>query len=144
MSVNAIKTNAIIQWWIPHSIKAMQSFLELFDYYRKFIHDYGQIATSLTRLLKNHFKWEGGGDSTILLYKLMLYIYPIVMQNLKLNVMNSILTLALSYNKEATPLPFSIGNWRKDNKSYFIFFRRYNYIKRSSLPSNVGKSNLCT
>ena len=57
--VDLEKISAMVQWPIPRSPKAMRGFLGLMGYYRKFIQDYGKIATPLTNMLKkNSFKWN--------------------------------------------------------------------------------------
>jgi hypothetical protein len=53
------KVQAVSDWPQPHSARAVQGFLGLAGYYRKFIHDYGAIAAPLTALLKKDgFTWN--------------------------------------------------------------------------------------
>jgi hypothetical protein len=42
------KVNAVTTWPQPHSVKGLRGFLRLAGYYRKFIHNFGIIATPLT------------------------------------------------------------------------------------------------
>ncbi|KAL5803158.1 hypothetical protein ACOSQ4_031463 [Xanthoceras sorbifolium] len=49
----------MLSWTKPKNAKAMRGFLGLTDYYRKFIQNYGKIATPLTKMLrKNSFEWS--------------------------------------------------------------------------------------
>eukprot|EP00253_Pinus_taeda_P007411 PITA_07411 len=56
--VDPIKIKAIKEWKIPTSIKHLRGFLEFTAYYRKFVKNYGRIATPLTTLFKKDaFSW---------------------------------------------------------------------------------------
>lgn len=51
---------AVVEWPVPQSVRAIHTFLGLAGYYRRFIHDYGVMATPLTALLrKAGFRWTG-------------------------------------------------------------------------------------
>nr|KYP35909.1 Retrovirus-related Pol polyprotein from transposon 297 family [Cajanus cajan] len=64
VSMDPQKVEAILQWPIPKSIKALRGFLGLTGYYRCFICNYGKIARPLTNLLKKgNFAWKE--DSTL-------------------------------------------------------------------------------
>jgi len=49
---------SIQRWAPPRTVKEVRSFLGLAGYYRRFIHHYASIASSLTDLLKKEtFRW---------------------------------------------------------------------------------------
>ena len=52
------KVQAVLDWPQPRSARAVRGFLGLAGYYRKFVHDYGTIATPLMSLTKKDgFRW---------------------------------------------------------------------------------------
>jgi hypothetical protein len=53
------KVQAVLDWPIPRSARAVRGFLGLAGYYRRFIKDFGTIAAPLTALLrKEGFSWN--------------------------------------------------------------------------------------
>lgn len=59
ISMDPRKVTSILNWPEPRSIKQLQSFLGLANFYRRFILNYSKIATPLTSLNRkgSHFKW---------------------------------------------------------------------------------------
>ncbi|KAH0655105.1 hypothetical protein KY285_029987 [Solanum tuberosum] len=58
LSVDPGKVESIQQWAPPRTVKEVRSFLGLAGYYRRFIHHYASIASSITDLLKKEvFRW---------------------------------------------------------------------------------------
>jgi hypothetical protein len=51
---NLSLVKAIQQFLRPESIKSLQSFLGLANYYRKFIPDYSKLVVPLTDILRSH------------------------------------------------------------------------------------------
>ena len=52
VSMDSTKVQCIKQWPIPRNVQDVRGFLGLTGYYRKFIKDYGKIATPLIELTK--------------------------------------------------------------------------------------------
>ncbi|XP_068662914.1 uncharacterized mitochondrial protein AtMg00860-like [Aristolochia californica] len=63
VKVDQTKIQAVTDWPPPISITTLREFLGLTGYYRKFIHNYGHIATPLNNLFrKNDFSWSELAD----------------------------------------------------------------------------------
>jgi len=58
IAMDAEKVQAVLSWPLPKTVRAVRGFLGLAGYYRRFIRDYGLIASPLTKLLrKDGFQW---------------------------------------------------------------------------------------
>lgn len=58
-AMDCSKVQAVTTWPQPRSVRALRGFLGLADYYRRFIHNFGSIATPLTQLLKKEaLQWS--------------------------------------------------------------------------------------
>jgi hypothetical protein len=61
------KVQAILDWPMPMSVRAVQAFLELAGYYHRFIKDYGAITAPLTHLLcKDGLAWGSATEAAFL------------------------------------------------------------------------------
>jgi len=54
------KVQGVIKWPVPRSIKDMQKFLRLANYYRQFVKDFTRIAKSLHEMTRKETKWNWG------------------------------------------------------------------------------------
>jgi transposase InsO family protein len=64
------KQNAIREWESPKSIKQLQSFLGLANYYRRFIRNFSQEASPLIKLLKKDTQYHWGEDQVFSFHRL--------------------------------------------------------------------------
>lgn len=54
------KVQAVQEWLVPKTVRALREFLGLAGYYRRFIQGFGAIAEPLTKLLRKEvFHWTG-------------------------------------------------------------------------------------
>jgi hypothetical protein len=64
ISMNPEKVRAVLEWPTPESVKDVQSFLGLANFYRRFIKGYSHTAAPLTDLTKKleEFQWSDKAD----------------------------------------------------------------------------------
>ena len=54
------KVQRVIEWPVPKSVKDMQKFLGLANYYRQFVKDFVNIARLLHEMIRKEIKWSWG------------------------------------------------------------------------------------
>ena len=54
------KVQRVIEWPVPKSMKDVQKFLELANYYRQFVKDFAKIVRPLHEMMKKENKWSWG------------------------------------------------------------------------------------
>ena len=66
-------------WPRTKTLKSLRGFLGLMEYYRKFVLNYGKIATPLTSLLKkNAFTWTSVVDHALQALKYVMFSTPVL------------------------------------------------------------------
>ena len=58
VSVDLEKVEAVMSWERLKAVFEIRSFLGLVEYYRRFIEDFSQLATPMTRLTRNEVNFE--------------------------------------------------------------------------------------
>ena len=54
------KVQGVIEWPVPKSVKDIQEFLGLANYYRRFVKDFAKIARPLHEMTRKENKWSWG------------------------------------------------------------------------------------
>jgi len=54
------KVQGVIEWPVPKSVKDVQKFLGLANYYRQFVKDFAKIAKPLHETMRKENKWSWG------------------------------------------------------------------------------------
>ena len=57
------KMQGVIEWLVPKSVKDVQKFLGLANYYRQFVKDFTKIAKSLHEMMRKENKWSWGREA---------------------------------------------------------------------------------
>ena len=52
------KVQEVIEWPVPRSVKDVQKFLGLVNYYRQFVKDFAKIAKPLNEMTRKEMKWN--------------------------------------------------------------------------------------
>jgi hypothetical protein len=77
--VDPNKIEAMQDWPHPKTLKIFRGFLGLTGYYRKFVKNYGKIATPLTALLKNNsFTWTPAAAQAFQTLKMAMCTTPVI------------------------------------------------------------------
>jgi len=54
------KVQGVVEWLVPKSMKDVQKFLGLANYYRQFVKDFAKIAKPLHKMTRKEMKWNWG------------------------------------------------------------------------------------
>jgi hypothetical protein len=77
--VDPKKIEAMQEWLHPNNLRSLHGFLGLTGYYRKFVKNYGKIATPLTALLKkNSFTWTLAAAKYFQNLKMAMFTTPVL------------------------------------------------------------------
>ena len=60
INIEKEKVKGILEWPTPRCVKNVQKFLELVNYYRRFVKGFAEIARPLHRLVRKEEKWNWG------------------------------------------------------------------------------------
>jgi len=55
---NKEKVEGVLSWPEPKNVKDIRKFLDLANYYRRFIKDFSQVARPMNMLKKKDIKWQ--------------------------------------------------------------------------------------
>jgi hypothetical protein len=79
VSTDPSKIDAMVNWHVPKYLTEVRGFLDLTDYYRKFVRNYGILAKPLTSLLKSKtFSWSKEADDAFQALKQAMTFVPVL------------------------------------------------------------------
>jgi len=52
------KINRVLSWPKPKNVKDIRKFLDLANYYRRFIKDFAQVVKPINMLTRKNMKWQ--------------------------------------------------------------------------------------
>jgi len=56
------KVVEVLNWPIPKTVRDVRKFLELANYYRRFVKDFAKLARPLNNLTRKEEKWRWGDE----------------------------------------------------------------------------------
>ena len=81
VAMDPAKVQAIHEWPVLWSARAVRGFLGLAGYYRKFVHNYGTVVAPLIALLKKDgFSWSKAATATFVALKEAITSAPILVR----------------------------------------------------------------
>jgi hypothetical protein len=79
VAMDPAKVQAVHNWLVPRSVRAVRGFLGLTGYYCKFVHNYGTVAVPLTALLKKDaFSWDDAATTAFAALKAAVTTAPVL------------------------------------------------------------------
>jgi hypothetical protein len=80
IAVDPSKVQEVLDWKSPRSVTQIRSFLELAEYYHRFIPNFFKIAKPMTKLLEKEakFKWSPQCEEVFLTLKELLTTAPVL------------------------------------------------------------------
>ena len=62
IKIEKVKVKGVLEWPTPKCVKDVQKFLELANYYRRFVKDFVEIARPMYRLVRKQERWNWGSE----------------------------------------------------------------------------------
>ncbi len=115
---NSKKMNAVRNWPSSKQVKKVQVFLELMNYYQKFVSNYAKIAEPLTQLMHKNKKWHWDKEQKNVFHTLKKSLN----RTAHLRILNSTCKKVLKTNAS----DFTVGAWLyqiKDEQQRLIAYQ---------------------